>query len=256
MEQLLSGKTAVVTGGSSGIGRSIAQRFAEEGASIVVADIRSSPREGGTPTDELIRDAGGEATFVECDVTNVEDIEAAMEAAETLGGVDVIVNNAGVGPATPALEVTEEEFERTMAINAKGTFFGTQRAARRMVDDAGGSIINLSSEAGIVGVGAFVPYCASKSAVRVMSYAFADALGPEGIRVNAIHPGIIETTMTTEDVPQVGTPNDDRTLESIPSRRFGQPEDIADVALFLASDLSDYVNGESITVDGGLLNTN
>lgn len=255
MSELLADKTATVTGGSSGIGREISLTFAEHGASVVIADIRSEPREGGRPTHEVIRDNGGDAAFVECDVTKATDIERAVDAAENFGGIDIMVNNAGVGPVNPVFEVTEEEFDRTMAINAKGVFFGSQLAAKRMVDNGGGSIINMSSEAGIVGVGSFIPYCASKGAVRTMSYALADALGPDGIRVNAIHPGIIETTMTTEDAPQVGTPHDEQTLRSIPSSRFGQPEDIANVALFLASDLSDYVNGESITVDGGLLNT-
>lgn len=255
MSDLLTDKVATVTGGSSGIGRSISLELAAQGASVVVADIQEQPRESGDLTAEVIGDRGGEATYVECDVTDTDDIEEAVNVADEFGGIDIMVNNAGIGPATPLFEVTEEEFDRTMAINTKGVFFGAQIAAKRMVDDGGGTIINLSSEAGIVGVGGFIPYCASKGAVKVMTYALADSLAGEEIRVNAIHPGIIETTMTTEDAPQVGTEHDEQTLRSIPSSRFGQPEDIADVAVFLASDLSDYVNGESIVVDGGLLNT-
>ena len=252
---MLADRVAVVTGASSGIGRAISLRFAEHGALVVVADIRKTPRDGGKPTHEVIRDRGGTAEFVECDVTDVDDLAVAIEAATMLGGIDVMVNNAGIGEAASVLDVTEEEFERTMSINVKGVFFGSQLAAREMVDDGGGSIINLSSEAGIAGVGGFVPYSASKGAVAVMSYALADALGEDGVRVNAIHPGIIETTMTTEDVPQVGTAYDDEYLAGIPLARFGQPEDIADAALFLASDLSGYVSATSLVVDGGMLNT-
>ncbi|WP_227134721.1 SDR family oxidoreductase [Halorubellus salinus] len=255
MAELLAEKVAVVTGASSGIGRAIALGFANHGASVVVADLREEPRGEGGPTHELIRDRGGTAEYVECDVTDVADLAVAVEAATTLGGIDVMVNNAGIGESTPVLEVTEADFERTMAVNAKGVFFGSQVAAREMVADGGGSIVNLSSEAGIVGVGGFVPYSASKGAVRVMSYALADALGGDGIRVNAIHPGIIETAMTTEDVPQVGTARDDQYLASIPLARFGQPSDVADAAVFLASDMSRYVTATSLVVDGGMLNT-
>jgi NAD(P)-dependent dehydrogenase (short-subunit alcohol dehydrogenase family) len=256
MVGLLTDKVAVVTGGASGNGRAMALAFAKEGAHVVVADLRGDPREGGTPTHELIRaETDRKATFVECDVTNVADLAAAVEAAEEYGGVDVMVNNAGIFRAEEFLEVTEAEFDHLMDINDKGVFFGAQAAAKRMLETGGGSIINISSVAGLVGSGPYVTYNASKGAVKLMTYALAAKLGPEGIRVNAIHPGMIETTMTTEDVPIFGTDQEAAFLEMIPSRRAGQPEDVAKAAVFLASDLADYVNGESLVVDGGLVST-
>jgi len=256
MSILLKDDVAVVTGGSSGNGRAIARRFAAEGADVVIADIQEAPREGGDPTHELIEaETGARATFVECDVANVDDLEAAVEAAEEFGGVSVMVNNAGIFHGEEFLEVDEDGFDRMMDINVKGVYFGAQAAARRMVEAGGGRIINLSSVAGLEGSGEFVTYCGTKGAVRLLTYAMAGKLGPDGVRVNAIHPGLIETTMTTEDYPIMGTDNEEEFLQAIPSRRAGQPEDVADAAVFLASDLSDYVNGESLVVDGGMTNT-
>lgn len=255
-EGLLSGKTAVITGAMSGNGRAIARVFAEHGADVVVADVREQPREATVPTHELIEaETDARATYVECDVTHKDDLEAAMDAADEFGGVDVMVNNAGIFRDEEFLSVSEAEFDQLMDINVKGVFFGTQVAADRMQDDGGGSVINLSSVAGLTGTGEYVSYCTSKGAIRLLTYSTADAVGPDGIRVNAIHPGVIETAMTTEDVPIVGTEEGDAYLETIPSRRFGEPEDVADAALFLASDLSSYVNGESLVVDGGMTNS-
>ncbi|ELY36217.1 3-ketoacyl-(acyl-carrier-protein) reductase [Natronorubrum tibetense GA33] len=247
---------AVVTGGSSGNGRAIARRFAAEGADIVVADIQESPREGGEPTHDLIEaETDAKATFVECDVTKVDDLESAVEAAEEFGGVTVIVNNAGIFHGEEFLEVDEDEFGRMMDINVKGVFFGAQAAAKRMVETGGGRIINLASVAGLEGSGEFVTYCGTKGAVRLLTYAMAAKLGPDGVRVNAIHPGLIETSMTTDDYPIMGTDAEADFLQAIPTRRAGQPEDVADAALYLASNLSDYVTGESLVVDGGMTNT-
>jgi NAD(P)-dependent dehydrogenase (short-subunit alcohol dehydrogenase family) len=250
---LLDGKTAVITGASSGNGRAMARTFAEEGADIVVADIQEEPRAGGEPTHTLVSaETDAETRFVECNVTDRQQLETAMDAAEEFGGVDVMVNNAGIFRAETFLEVTEDEFDRLIDINVKGTFFGAQAAGARMVENGGGSIINLSSVAGLQGSADNVTYCTSKGAVRLMTYAVAGTLGPEGIRVNAIHPGLIETKMTTEDVPIIGTDAGEEYMETIPSRRWGQPEDVADAALYLASDLSSYVNGESLVLDGGM----
>ncbi len=253
---MLTNRTAVITGAASGNGRAMAKTFATEGADIVVADIQETPRGGGVPTHELITaETQADATFVDCDVTTKSDLEAAVEAAEAFGGVDIMVNNAGIFRSEDVLEVTEAEFDQLMDINVKGVFFGAQVAGTRMADSDGGSIINISSVAGLSGTGEYVTYCTSKGAVRLMTYALADALGPSGVRVNAIHPGVIETKMTTEDVQIIGTEHGEQYRQSIPSRRFGAPEDVADAALFLASDQSDYVNGESLVVDGGMSNT-
>lgn len=252
MEKLLEGKVALITGGSSGIGRQIALRFAEHGASVVVADLQAEPREGGTPVHEAVEQGGGKSKFVKCDVTQLGELKAAVEAADAYGGVDVMVNNAGIFRGKDALEVTEDEFDTMMDINVKGVFFGSQCAAKRMAEKGGGSIINLSSVAGLQGTAQYVPYCASKGAVRLMSYALADELGPKGIRVNNIHPGLIETTMTQTDVAVFGAESGEAMLESIPLGRGGKPEDVADVALYLASDLAKYVTGASLVVDGGM----
>ncbi|WP_327054212.1 SDR family oxidoreductase [Halomicrococcus gelatinilyticus] len=256
MAELLEDTVAVVTGAASGIGRAIALTFAEEGADVVVADLREEPREDGEPTHELVeRETDREARFVECDVSNTDDLESAVAAADELGGVDVMVNNAGIFRSHEFLDVTEAQYDQLMDVNVKGSFFGAQAAAKRMVEDDGGVIINMSSVAGLSGSATFATYCASKGAVRLLTYALADELGPEGVRVNAIHPGLVETAMTTDDVPILGTETEEGYRQTIPSRRFADPEDVADAALYLASDMADYVNGESLVVDGGMTNT-
>lgn len=258
MGELLTDEVAVVTGGASGIGRAIARAFAENGADVVVADVRETPREGGAPTHERIEDeTDASATFVECDVTDIDDVEAAMDAAEEFGGVSALVNNAGVFRPEEFFDVTPDDYDRLMAVNARGMFFCAQRAAARMVgrDDSGtdqgggGTIVNVSSVAGLVGNGGYVTYCASKGAVRLLTYALAHRLGPEGVRVNAIHPGGVETAML-EDA-HFDAEASEAFARSIPQRRMGDPEDIAGAALFLASDLASYVTGESLVVDGG-----
>lgn len=256
MRKLLSDKTAVVTGGASGNGRSIATTYAEEGCDIVVADIREEPREDGDPTHEKIAaETDAEATFVECDVTDYDSVKNAVEAAEEFGGVDVMVNNAGIFSAEAFLEEDDETFDQILDVNVRGIYYGARAAANQMVENGGGNIVNLSSVAGLQGSGDFVSYCTSKGAVRLMTYALAAKLGEDGIRVNAIHPGLIETKMTTEDVPIFGTQSEEEFMQGIPLGRGGQPEDVADAALYLASDLSSYVTGESVVVDGGMTNT-
>lgn len=253
MAGLLEGKTAVITGAASGNGRAIALAFAREGAAVVVADIRQDPREGGVPTHQLLQEQGSRSVFVHCDVTRPDQLEAAMQAALLLGGLDILVNNAGILTKQSVLEATEDDFERMMSINVKSIYFATQAAARQMVPRGGGSIINLSSIAGMRGTGGYALYCTSKGAIRHMTYALADELGPHGIRVNALHPGIIETQMNLTDDPLIGTQAGDHYLNLIPLRRWGQPLEVADTAVFLASDLARYVTGASLVVDGGYL---
>jgi NAD(P)-dependent dehydrogenase (short-subunit alcohol dehydrogenase family) len=250
---MLDRKIAVVTGGSSGIGRAVSLRFAQEGATVVVADLRSEPREGGEPTDGLIRSRGGQALFAFCDVTDPQQVEAALDAADEVGGIDILFNGAGIFFTDAFLEVTEADFDRMMCVNLKAAFFVAQAAARRMERKRAGCIINVASSAGLRGAGAATVYCASKGAVRLMSLALAEALGGVGIRVNAICPGIVRTSMTTVDAPILGTGADASRLATVPVGRFGEPDDIAGAALYLASELSAYVSGTSLLVDGGQL---
>lgn len=257
MTTLLQDKVAIITGGSSGNGRAIARSFAEHGAAgVVIADLQDAPREGGEPTHQIIGSTPGcTATFVRCDVTDLADLQAAMDAAAELGGLDVMVNNAGLFGNEEFLELTEDDYQKRMDVNVKGTFFGSQLAAKALIERGGGSIINISSVAGLTGSADFPIYCASKGAVRMLTYALAAALGEHDVRVNAIHPGVIDTAMTTEDAPIIGGEDEDDFRAGVPLGRFGEARDVAHAAVYLASDLSSYVSGESLLVDGGMTNT-
>jgi NAD(P)-dependent dehydrogenase (short-subunit alcohol dehydrogenase family) len=252
---LLDGKTAIVTGGSSGIGRGIARGFAEHGAdAVVVADIRDSPKEDGPPTHELLEaETDAESAFVECDVTRRSDLADAVDAADAAGGLDVMVNNAGIWHAEDFLDVTEEEYQRVMDINLKGAYVGSQIAAERLVEnDDGGSIINISSIAGLFGNGEWPTYAASKGGLTTLTYSLAHKLGKDGVRVNAIHPGGVQTMIGGEPTdPEAAAAQAEQFTQQVPLGRYGQPEDVAGAATFLASDLAGYVTGESLVVDGG-----
>ncbi len=248
MSERLQGKTALVTGGSSGNGRAIARRFAEEGASVTVADVRADPRMGGEPTHELIESGGGAAQFVECDVSSVTDLRAAVEATvEAFGSLDVMVNNAGVERQLPLGEVTEEDYEWLMDINLKGVYFGSQIAVEVMREQGeGGSIVNMSSIGGIRGLENSSLYCTSKGGVTNLTRQLAVEHGEHGIRVNALNPGFIETAMTMEDGETA-----EGILAQTPLGRAGQPEEVAEAALFLASEESSFVTGHNLVMDGG-----
>jgi NAD(P)-dependent dehydrogenase (short-subunit alcohol dehydrogenase family) len=273
MSQLLAGKTAVVTGGASGLGRSISRTFADHGADVVVADIQEAPREGSEPTHDVITEETDQrAEFVDCDVTSREDLTVAVDAAAELGGLDIMVNNAGIEQYRDFLEITEEDYYRLMDINFKGVFFGSQVAAQRLVENRdggepsnarrssseGGTIINMASLAAVRG-GEFEPlYAPSKAAVQQLTYALADRFGDDHIRVNCINPGWTETQLLADSPMgegEEGKQFEAMIKEMIPAGRFGQPQEVANVALFLASDLSSYVNGERIVVDGGFAHT-
>lgn len=255
MSGLLEGQVAIVTGASSGIGRGIALRFAEEGAKlVVVADLTEESREQAGPTVDPIRAAGSRAEFVACDVTRAADLQRAVQRAVELGGrLDVMVNNAGIIGPTDFLNATEADFDRLMAVNVKGVYFGCQAAARAMIPEGRGSIINISSIGGIHGGPRFVAYSSSKGAVRLMTYSLGQLLGPHGIRVNAIHPGVIDTQMNRIDTRSL-TP-DGMLTGPVPLGRPGAPAEIGSAAVFLASRLASYVNGSSLVVDGGRLAT-
>ena len=247
---LLDGAVVVVTGAASGNGRGIALAAARHGArAVVVADVSRDPREGGEPTDLLLEQMGVDCRFVETDVSDLARLQACVDAAEEFGGVTVMVNNAGVLSTTPFLDAGEAEFERVMGINVKSVFFGSQFAAASMVRDGRrGSIVNLSSTSAIRGTGELPIYTATKGAVQSLSYALAGSLGQHGIRVNALCPGIIRTSMTETDMDMTTA----GVQSLIPLGRFGQPSDVGDAVAYLASELSAYVTGTSLVLDGGM----
>lgn len=250
--QGINDRTCVVTGGSSGIGRSIALTFASHGADVVVADIQEDPKEGGLPTHEKIAtETDRQSAFVNCDVSSTTDLEAAVDASEEFGGVDIMVNNAGIWRPEDFLAATEAEYDQMMDINAKGVYFGCQAAARQMAENGGGCIVNVSSIAGLYGNGNYPTYAASKAAVRLLSLSLAHTFGDAGIRVNAVHPGAIDTEIGPEDQEQITDEQLAQMQAMIPLGRQGDPEEVANVVLFLASDLAEYVTGESIVIDGG-----
>lgn len=245
---LLAGQVAVVTGGASGLGREAALRLGAAGVkAVVIADLRDEPREGGRPTTELLADAGVKSLFVPTDVTDVAQVRAAVASAELFGGVTILVPAAGLLRMEDPLMVTEQDFDRTMDVNVKGVFFAAQAAAASMVEGGrSGAIVLISSVGGVIGSAAMPTYNMSKGAVRMLTYSLSASLGPRGIRVNAVHPGVVRTAMTTQDTLLA-----EEGGAQVPMRRIGEPSDVADVIVYLASPLSGYVCGTSVFVDGG-----
>jgi len=256
MSDLLTDRTAVVTGGASGIGRGIALALAEHGADVVVADVTRTPSTPDTlPTVAAIEDrTDARAVYADCDVTEPADVEAAVGTAEELGGIDVMVNNAGVAHATDFLESTVDDYHAMLDVHLRGTYLGCREAAKAMLDGDGGSIINVSSTAADRGFDApgAAFYCAAKGGIQSMTYALGEILGPE-IRVNAIKPGY--TAETGLDVEK-GTDEQRRARAAETALdRLGLPEDLGNAAVFLASELSSYVTCESLLVEGGWVHT-
>lgn len=248
----LTGKVALVTGGRRGMGKAHALALSSQGAKVVVTDINQ--QECQVVVDE-ITGAGGEAACYELDVSNAAQVdEVITNIVEMFGRLDILINNAGVYEPKPALELTEEEWEKTIHINLKGQFLCAQRAAKEMQKNKWGRIINISSIAsGQVGVGVLggVHYTASKGGVVAMTETLADEWAPLGILVNSIAPGAIDTPMASaKDIPKEIL---DATLAKIPLKRFGKPEEVAALAVFLASEESSYVTGATYYVDGGWL---
>jgi NAD(P)-dependent dehydrogenase (short-subunit alcohol dehydrogenase family) len=218
--------------------------------------MREDAREGGDPTTTVVQSAGAKAVFVPTDVRKVDDLRKAVDAAEQFGGLDIMVNNAGVAMQEDFFAMTEEDYDRVMDINVKGVYFGAQAAAKAMRarNKKNGVIINMSSVGGIRAGRNLIAYCSSKGAVRLMTYGLADLLGGDGIRVNAIHPGLMDTAMNRSDLGYVGA-DGEGLVGDIPIGRTGKPRDIGDAAVYLASDLASYVSGTSLVVDGGRMRT-
>jgi len=247
MTGLLAGRVAVITGAASGIGRATALAFAAHGAAgIVVADVRDAPREGGRPVVAELAASGVPVRFIRTDVTRVDDVHSAVQAADEFGGITTMVNCAGVFRREEFLDVTEDAFDQVFDVNVRGTFFGCQAAARVMLE-RGGSIVNLASVASYRGSVGHATYHASKGAVQSLTYALARDLAGYGIRVNAVHPGAVDTEMLRVDEPVLSALD---VAAAFPLGRPASPRDVAGAVVYLASDLAEYVSGASLTVDG------
>ena len=243
----LADKVALISGGARGIGAAQARLFAREGAKVVVGDILEE--EGRSLVEEISR-SGGTALFVKLDVTKQENWSQAVEAAGSFGKVNVLVNNAGISGSQWGQDLEPEAWHAIMEVNATGVFLGTRAVLPGMRDGGGGSIINISSQMGIVGSSSTHPaYNASKGAVRIFTKSIAVQYALENIRCNSIHPGPIDTPMADAIF------DDPKKLEwvhsMIPMGRRGQPEEVAAGALYLASDESSYVTGAELIIDGG-----
>lgn len=242
----LEGKVALLSGGAGGIGAAEARLFAQEGAAVVIGDLNEG--QGKTLADEIVG-AGGQATFVLLDVLDEGSWKSAVaDAVEKYGKLNVLVNNAGILRHEGLLDTTEEIWDSVMDVNAKGTFFGCKHAIPEMRRAGGGSIINISSGAGITGSVRNTAYHASKGAVRIFTKAAAVQYAPDNIRVNSVHPGPIDTPMLASSIAsaQGGVPQ-----SAVPLGRYGRPEEIAYGVLYLASDESGFVTGSELVIDGG-----
>lgn len=247
----LQGRTALVTGSASGIGRAIALRLADEGADIVVAAHR--PGADAEDTAATVRQAGRRAFVVTGDVGSVAGAQALIDAGVSAAGVlDILVNNAGVEVRAPFVDVTEADYDRVLDTNLKGPFFLTQRFVRHLRErKRGGKVINISSVHEDLPFPHFTSYCASKGGLRMMMRNLAIELAPAGITVNNIAPGAIQTKINRQMMAD--SAELDALLANIPLGRLGQPEEVAGLAAYLASADADYITGATLVIDGGLL---
>ena len=235
----LTGRTALVTGGARGLGAAYVRALHTAGAAVVVADLLDD--EGAALVEEL----GPRTSFVHLDVTDEQGWDAAVAAAvERYGGLDVLVNNAGIANAAPIEHYSTAKWHAVIAVNLTGTFFGCRAVVPAMAAAGGGSIVNISSVEGLRGSPGLHGYTAAKFGVRGLTKSLAVELGPRGIRVNSVHPGLILTDMTTRIDPQ---------RIDIPLGRAGTPDDVAGTIVFLASDASRFTTGAEFVVDGGMV---
>ena len=241
---LLTDQTAVVTGGAQGLGFAIAERFVAEGARVVLGDVNFEA------TEAAAKRLGGDdvAVAMRCDVTVAADVDTLVATAvERFGGLDIMVNNAGITRDATMRKMTEDQFDQVIAVHLKGTWNGTRKAAAIMRENQRGAIVNMSSLSGKVGLVGQTNYSAAKAGIMGMTKAAAKELAHLGVRVNAIAPGLIRSAMT-EAMPQRIW---DEKVAEVPMGRAGEPSEVASVALFLASDLSSYMTGTVLEVTGG-----
>jgi NAD(P)-dependent dehydrogenase (short-subunit alcohol dehydrogenase family) len=247
----LHGKTALITGAASGIGRATALLFAQEGASVVLTDLNES---AGQAAATEIKSQGGRAVFEPADVTNAANCQGVTErAVRDFGGIHVLFNNAGIIRRASVIELDESDWDRVMAVNVKGMFLMCRQVIPLMASAGGGSIINTASGWGLTGGPRAAVYCASKGAVVLLTKAMAIDHGPQNIRVNCICPGDTDTAMLRNEAQQLGEPNDKFLAQAArrPLGRVGKPDEIAQAALYLASQASSFVTGTALVVDGG-----
>jgi len=247
-------RSVIVTGAASGIGKAIAMRLAEQGARVIVADITEEPREGGERTVDAIVATGGTARFIQADVSVWADVDRLVSTTvDAFGALDVMINNAAIGVGRSLLETTEDDWDRVMAVNAKGVFLGCKRAVRQMLtqpprNEVRGRIVNVSSQHGMIRAPGDLAYGTGKAAVVYMTRQIAGDYAADGIVCNAVAPGKILTGKTGPAVaPETLAYAHART----PWPRLGRPGDVANAVLFLASDEATYITGENLMVDGG-----
>jgi glucose 1-dehydrogenase len=255
---LLSNKVAIVTGAGQGIGRACAIRIAAEGAKVIVSDVNAK---SGAEVVAIIKAAKGDAVFVACDVSNSAQVSATVaEAVATYGRVDLLVNNAGVVDDSPFLDLAEAEFDRIIGVNLKGAFLMAQACGRQFVKQGpdvkgnAGAIVNMSSINAWFGLPDHAAYAMSKGGIMQLTKSMAVALAAQGIRVNAVGPGTIETPLIKDVVKDDAFKN--KVLSRTPLGRFGQPEEIAAVVVFLLSEQASYLTGTTIYADGGRMPLN
>ncbi len=243
----LENKVALISGGARGMGAVEAKLFAQEGAKVVIGDVLEDE---GRRTEAEINESGGECVFVRLDVTNEQSWQAAVgEAVDRFGKLDILVNNAGIYRTHNVLDTSSEEWDQVMDINAKGVFLGTKAAIPAMRENGSGSIVNISSVAGLIGNFMSSAYTASKGAVRLFTKSTAIQYAGEGIRANSVHPGTIETLMTAPMLSDDDYRQD--RIDRTPLGRLGTPEDVAYGVLFLASDEASFMTGSELVIDGG-----